>query len=142
MGRGRGGSRAEARARKAAKAAGAVVVPVAAVAAVAAAAVAAEVPVAATAAAIPGAGGITPQTFNAAFDSSPGAKLNVVRLDHFREKLGGTREQQDAAIRTMQLSGHYALDSHEGFTQGLPPSARAAAIHQGGSQLAYIARRE
>jgi hypothetical protein len=78
---------------------------------------------------------------DAAFNKSRGANDNFVTLENFRASLGGTREQQDATIRTQRLAGRYSLDSHEGMQGPATPGMRAASITEGGSRLVYISRR-
>lgn len=94
-----------------------------------------------------GGGGIGQKDLEKAFDASPGAKDNFVHLADFRDKLGGTRAQQDAAIRQGQLDGKFTLDPHEGLyntKRYLENAARykAAAIpNKHGKVFEYISRR-
>jgi hypothetical protein len=80
-----------------------------------------------------------------AFDSSPGAaRHNWVSLADLRDRLGGTREQQDRAIRAAVDSNRFTLDTHEGRHGPLTDRQIAATIKQrhGEKPFAYIARRE
>lgn len=93
-------------------------------------------------------GGITPAAMDKAFDASPGAKDNFVTLADFRERLGGTRAEQDAAIRQGRLEGKFTLDTHEGLFNTARYEAnreryRAASVPQPGSSkpFIYISRR-
>lgn len=71
----------------------------------------------------------TPGGVLAAFDASPGHRDNFVSLADLRERMGGTRAEQDAAILAAARAGRISLDSHEGLVSGMTPRLREAAIY-------------
>jgi hypothetical protein len=105
---------------------------------------------AATAAKSDGGGGlggtsITATQFQSAFSKADAtgkyAGENLVSLDKFRATLGGTRAEQDAAIRAMRVSGKYGLSTHEGLHGSVTASQKDASIGEAGSRYVYISRR-
>jgi hypothetical protein len=91
-------------------------------------------------------GGYSEAHFNAAFDKSPGAKDDLVTLADFRSALGGTRAEQDAAIRQARIAGKFSLDTHEGLFESSRFQANRAkimdaTITESGSRYVYISRR-
>jgi hypothetical protein len=61
----------------------------------------------------------TPSGVVAAMEASPGASQNHVDLADLRDRLGGTRAEQDAAIKKAWQDGKLTLNSSEGrFAQG------------------------
>jgi hypothetical protein len=84
--------------------------------------------------------------FAKAFDASPGAaRANFVKLSDLRERLGGTREEQDAWIRRERIAGRFSLDTHDGVHGKLSDRDRAAAVVEGSAdrptRMIYISRR-
>lgn len=90
-----------------------------------------------------GGGGTPLQQLDRAFSQSKGASNNLVSLDEFRSKLGGTRASQDAAIREGRVARQYTLETHEGLLRPPTASQKAASIPgpQGERAFVYIVKR-
>jgi hypothetical protein len=73
----------------------------------------------------------TPTGVIRALEASPGAVGdNFVKLSDLRDRMGGTRAEQDAAIRQAVNERLVSLNSHEGMAGRQSPEMKAAAIHQ------------
>ena len=81
----------------------------------------------------------TPETIRAAALDIAGAPETRVRLADLREKLGGTREEQDAALLDMQKSGEAVLMRNDD-PQDITPRDEAAKLMLGDNRrdLVYV----
>jgi hypothetical protein len=93
---------------------------------------------------MPGGGTLTPRAFVAAFDSSAGARDNLVGLDAMRAEMAArgatTPAQQDKWLIMMAQSGHFQLEPHEGYFNALSPTRKDASITIGSTRYVYISR--
>lgn len=81
----------------------------------------------------------TPTGVVAALEASPGARNNFVTLADLRDRLGGTRAEQDVAIRQAIREGRVTLEVHEGNVGNLSQRMKDAAIRQGdATRFVYI----
>lgn len=70
----------------------------------------------------------TPTGVVQAFQAAPGANSNFVNMADMRDRLGGTRAEQDVAILQAVRSGKLTLETHEGNIGALSPRQRDAGL--------------
>jgi hypothetical protein len=71
----------------------------------------------------------TPAGVVQALESSPGIRDNFVNMADLRERLGGTRAEQDAAIIRSVRDGKITMERSENLTRPITAREKAAALY-------------
>ncbi len=82
--------------------------------------------------------------FREAFESIDrrNGSTNFVKIAELREALPHySRDEFDAGLRELRMSGVFSLDSHEGLHGSLSHDEREAGVREAGSVLVYASRR-